>query len=123
MAYISHTKRSNNKLLFDEAIMLFGLLLLLWISGNHWMQILYPLSGSLDQNIWLLIILSMICFLAITGLCWWLLHRFWLSMDLPAFSQMVLQFKSLQLWQQLGFYLFCFALLLFTAVGSLVAIC
>jgi hypothetical protein len=123
MAYLSQAKPSNNKILFDEAIMLFGLLLLLWISGNHWMQILYPLSGSLDQNIWLLIILSLICFLTVTGICWWLLQRFWLSMGLPAFNSMVSQFNSLELWQQLGFYLFCFALWLFTAVGSLVAIC
>jgi hypothetical protein len=123
MAYVSQSKPSHNKLLFDEAIIIFGLLLLLWVSGSRWMQILYPLSGSLDQNIWLLIILSLICFLTIIGLCWWLLHRFWLSMDLPAITIMVSQFKSLELWQQLGFYLFCFALLLFTAVGSLVAIC
>ena len=87
------------------------------------MQILYPLSGSLDQNIWLLIILSMICFLTITGLCWWLLQRFWQSLGLPAFSKLVSQFNSLESWQQLGLYLFCFALLLFTAIGSLVAIC
>lgn len=123
MAYIGQSKPSTNRILFDEAIMLFGLLLLLWISGNHWMQILYPLSGSLDQNIWLLIILSMICFLMIIAVCWWLLQRFWLSMGLPACAHLVSQFKSLELWQQLGFFLFCFALLLFTAVGSLVAIC
>jgi hypothetical protein len=123
MAFISQSKLSNNKILFDEGIVLFGLLLLLWISGNHWMQIVYPLSGSLDQNIWLLIILSLMCFLGVIGLCWWLLHRFWLSMELPAFTLMISQFKSLELWQQLGFYLFCFALLLFTAVGTLVAIC
>jgi hypothetical protein len=123
MAYISQSKPSNNKLLLDEGIILFGLLLLLWISGNHWMQIYYPLSGSLDQNIWLLIILSLICFLTVTGLCWWLLQRFWLTLGLPEFTIIISQFKSLELWQQLGFFLFCFALLLFTAVGSLVAIC
>jgi hypothetical protein len=123
MAFINRAAPSQNKILFDEAIMLFGLLLLLWISGNHWMQIMYPLSGSLDQNIWLLIVLSLICFVTITGICWWLLQRFWLSLGLPAFTQLLSQFKSLELWQQLGLYLFCFALLLFTAVGCLVAIC
>jgi hypothetical protein len=123
MAFISQVNPSRNRVLFDECIMLFGLLLLLWISGNHWMQTAYPLSGSLDPNIWLLIILSLICFLAITGICWWLLQRFWLALGLPEFTRMVSQFKSLPLWQQLGFFLSCFALLLLTAVGSLVAIC
>jgi hypothetical protein len=123
MAYISQTQWSANRLLFDEGILFFGILLLLWVSGNHWMPTIYPQAGSLDQNIWLLIILSMICFLAITGICWFLLQRFWLVLDLPAFTTMVSQFKSLAPWQQLGFYLFCFALLLFSAVGSLMAIC
>jgi hypothetical protein len=123
MAFISQNQTSQNRLLFDEGILFFGLLLLLWISGNHWMPALYPQTGSLDQNIWLLIILSMICFLAITGICWWLLQRFWLALELPPFTTMVSQFKSLAPWQQLGFYLFCFAVLLFSAVGSLAAIC
>lgn len=123
MALIQSSRPSIHKILFDEAALLLGLLVLLWVSGNHWMQILYPLSGSLDQNIWLLIILSLICFLTITGLCWWLLQRFWQSLGLPAFSELVSKFNALESWQQLGLYLFCFALLLFTAIGSLVAIC
>jgi hypothetical protein len=123
MAFINTTKPSPNRVLFDEAALILGLLLLLWISGNHWMQLIYPLAGSLDQNIWLLIILALICFLVLIVLCWWLLHRFWTSQGLPAFNLMVSQFKTLELWQQLAFYLFCFALLLFTAVGTLVAIC
>jgi hypothetical protein len=123
MAIISQANPSKNKMLFDDCIMVFGLLLLLWISGNHWMQVSDPLSGSLDQNIWLLIILALICFLTVTALCWWLMHRFWLSLGLPDFNQMVTQFNTLELWQQLGFFLSCFALLLLTAVGSLVAIC
>jgi hypothetical protein len=123
MALISQANPSKNKMLFDDCIMLFGLLLLLWISGNHWMQISDPLSGSLDQNIWLLIILALICFLTVTALCWWLMQRFWLSLGLPDFNHMVTQFNTLELWQQLGFFLSCFALLLLTAVGSLVAIC
>jgi hypothetical protein len=123
MAFISQANPSKNKMLFDDCIMLFGLLLLLWISGNHWMQISDPLSGSLDQNIWLLIILALICFLTVTALCWWLMQRFWLSLGLPDFNHMVTQLNTLELWQQLGFFLSCFALLLLTAVGSLVAIC
>lgn len=123
MAFISQVNPSKHKMLFDECIVLYGMLLLLWISGNHWMQAAYPLAGSLDQNIWLLIILAMICFLTITGVCWWLLQRFWLALELPDFNQMVSQFNSLHPWQQLVFFLSCFALLLLTAVGSLVAIC
>ena len=111
------------RLLPLEAVLLFGLLLSLWVLGNRWMQNNIPLSGTIDPNIWLLILLSLICFVALTGFCGLLLQRVWHSLGLPAPSTLVSQFNTLAPWQQLGFYYFSFALLLLSAIGCLIAIC
>jgi len=74
-------------------------------------------AGYIDQSIWLLILLSLISFLLTVGLCWWVLQRFWLNIGLPGLNSMVLNFRDLELWQQLGFYFACFAVLLLAAVG------
>jgi hypothetical protein len=81
-----------------------------------------PTIGSIDPNIWLLLLLSLITFIVITGLCWWLLQRIWAALALPALNDMVLQFNSLLPWQQLGFYWASLCLLLMSAVGVLSAI-
>ncbi|MOA37162.1 hypothetical protein D3C78_1587350 [compost metagenome] len=60
--------------------------------------------------------------MVVTGLCWWLLHRFWLSLGLPDTGSMVSQFKALESWQQLSFLWASFALLLLTMLGVLSAI-
>jgi hypothetical protein len=102
--------------------LLFGLLLLLWPLLQHLLMGSDPTVGYVDPNIWLLILLSLICFLLVTGLCWWLLQQFWMSLGLPALGSMVLQFKELTLWQRIGFYWASFGLLLLAAVGVLTAI-
>ncbi|MBE9601875.1 hypothetical protein [Pedobacter sp. MC2016-24] len=79
-------------------------------------------TGYIDPNIWLLILISLISFMIVAGLCWWLLQQFWTSMGLPAIESMVLQFKNLPSWQQLGFFWLCFTSLLLAAVGVLTAV-
>ncbi|WP_285058415.1 hypothetical protein [Pedobacter ginsengisoli] len=101
---------------------LLGGLLLLWGVSPELMRLLDETSGFIDQSIWLLVLLALISFLLAVGLCWWLLGRFWVSMGLPAFGDMVLHFNRLVLWQKLGFYFASFALLLLSAVGCLAAV-
>ncbi|TCC99436.1 hypothetical protein [Pedobacter hiemivivus] len=102
--------------------LLFGLCLLLWPLLQRVIMNWDPMMGVIDPNIWLLILISLICFLIVTGLCWWLLQSFWMALGLPLLTEMVLSFKKLALWQQLGFYWASFALLLLAAVGVLTAI-
>lgn len=96
--------------------------LFLWPIAQHLVSSGDPSVGFIDPNIWLLILLSLICFMVITGLCWWLLHRFWLSLSLPDMGNMVSQFKTLKSWHQLSFLWASFALLLLTMLGVLSAI-
>ncbi|WP_316811438.1 hypothetical protein [Pedobacter heparinus] len=102
--------------------LLVGLFLLLWPMLQRWLIGSDPTIGYIDPNIWLLILLSLICFLIVTGLCWWLLQRFWMSLGLPALGNMVVQFKKMESWKQLGFYWASFGLLLWAAVGVLAAV-
>ncbi|WP_316815855.1 hypothetical protein [Pedobacter nyackensis] len=99
-----------------------AILLLLWPVAQHLLIGTDPTIGFIDPNIWLLILLSLICFMVVVGLCWWVLQQFWLSLGLPLLGNMVLQFRELSLWQQLGFYWASFVSLLLAAVGVLTAI-
>ena len=102
--------------------LLIGLLLLMWPLLQQLLTHSDPTVGYIDPNIWLLILLGLICFLIVTGLCWWLLQRFWMSLGLPALGSMVVQFKEIESWKQLGFYWASFGLLLWAAVGVLMAV-
>lgn len=105
-----------------KVYLLLVMLLAVWPIAQYVIMSADATIGFIDPNIWLLILLSLICFMIVTGLCWWLLQRFWMSMGLPAIGNMVLQFKDLLAWQQLGFYFASFVCLLLAAVGVLTAI-
>lgn len=113
----------SSKFIEWEPLLLWSLLLLIWFVTPGWLRYIDPTIAVPDNGIWLLIILSLIAFLILLGLCLWLLHLFLVKTGLPALSTMVSQFKTLMLWQQLGFYFACLALLLLAASTCLVAIC
>ncbi|MBB5437714.1 hypothetical protein HDC92_001388 [Pedobacter sp. AK017] len=104
------------------AYALVGVLLLLWLLLQQLLVHADPTAGYIHPNIWLLILLSLICFTTILGLCWWLLQQFWIKLGLPLLGNMVEQFKKMESWQQLGFYWASLGLLLWAAVGVLAAV-
>jgi hypothetical protein len=106
-----------------EPLLLFVSLLLLWCFAPPLLQRIDQTVGNVDQSIWLLILLSLISFLLICAICWWLLKHCWQMIGLPKINMMVSQFKTLAIWQQLSFLWGSFALLLLAAMGCLVAIC
>ncbi len=101
---------------------LFGLLLICWPLLQRLVTGSDETVGFVDPNIWLLILLSQICFFVTMGLSWWLLQRFWVSIGLPGLGSMVLQFESLPSWEQLKFALCLYALLLLAGVGCMLAV-
>ena len=103
--------------------LLFPFLLFLWCFAPPWLRLFDETAGNIDQSIWLLVLLSLISFLLVAGLCWWLLQQIWKMIGLPSLSDMVSQFNTLLLWQQLSFYWASFALLLLAASVCLSAIC
>ncbi|MEJ7559337.1 MAG: hypothetical protein WKF66_13585 [Pedobacter sp.] len=96
--------------------------ILSWITLQRVIQSGDVSVAVIDQSIWLLVLLSLICFVAVTGISYWMLKRFAVVMGLPTVGNLIVQFNSLELWQQLGFYWASFALLLLAGVGSLSAI-
>lgn len=105
------------------ALMLLLFLILVWWMTNRSMYDMSSDATGIDESIWLLIILSMISYLLLAGLCWWLLQTIWTQLGLPDLQHMVSQFNTLTLCQQLSFFLASFALQLFIAMGCLSAIC
>lgn len=99
------------------------LLLAIWFIPSATIHSIDPTAVAPDQSQWLMIVLSLITFLLILALCWWLLDRHWRMMGLPPISHMVLHFNLFTLCQQLVLYFFSFALLLLAALGCLSAIC
>jgi hypothetical protein len=106
-----------------EPLLLFILLLITWFFVPPLNQGGDQTIGIVDQSMWVLLILSMIGFLMICGICWWLIKYFWALLGLPDILNMVSQFNTLALWQQLSFFLASFVSLLLVALGCLVAIC
>ncbi|MCX2478347.1 hypothetical protein OQY15_04550 [Pedobacter sp. MC2016-15] len=103
--------------------LIFLLLLSIWFIPATMIHQIDPTAVAPDQSQWLMVILSLITFLMIMAICWWLLNRHWQLIGLPPVSQMVSHFKLVTLWQQLVFYLLSFALVLLAALACLIAIC
>lgn len=97
-------------------------LILIWITLPKLLVLWQPTVGLLDSGIWQLLLFSIIAFIGMLTLCWWLLHHYWQSLQLPELSNMVLQFKTLTSWQQISFYWASFALLFLGGLLSLAAI-
>lgn len=118
---INHQFLGGNIIRFSNYLLV-AILILIWPIVQYAVTSMDATIGFIDPNIWLLFFLSLICFMVLTGLCWWFLQRFWMSLGLPAIGNMVVQFKELCVWQQLGFYWASFVSLLLAAVGVLGAI-
>jgi hypothetical protein len=79
-------------------------------------------TGYVDPSIIILIVLSLMCFIGMVGLCGWLFKKAIKSVGLPIIDNMVSQFNTMAIWQQVGFYYASYALLLLAGVGCLAAV-
>ncbi|WP_142531272.1 hypothetical protein [Pedobacter westerhofensis] len=98
-------------------------LLLIWFIFPVWLHSNDPTAGYIEQNTWLLLVLSLITFLLVTQLCWWLLRQFWTIAGLPDLNKLILKFNHLTSCQQLSFFFASFALLILAAMSCIDAIC
>jgi hypothetical protein len=105
-----------------RVVVLFVILWLMWPMVQQQLFKFDVTVGYVDPSIMVLVLISLICFLGLIGLCCWLLQRFLLVFGLPGFGSLVLRFNELELWVQLGFYFACYALLLLAGVGCFVAV-
>jgi len=71
------------------------MLLVTWMIYPLWFHSNDPTAGYIEQNTWLLLVLSLITFLLVTQLCWWLLKQFWTMAGLPDIKKLILKFNHL----------------------------
>ena len=103
--------------------LLLSALVLAWIVFPLCLHSNDPTAGYIQQNTWLLVLLSLITFMLVTALCWWLLQQFWTMAGLPQFNKLVIKFNHLTSCQQLSFFFASFALLILAAMSCIDAIC
>jgi hypothetical protein len=111
------------KVFFKLPVYLFMIILAIYLLLPQGLQQLDATVGDVDQSVWLLIILSVISFLLILAICWWLLQFIWNDLGLPQLTSITSQFNKLELWQQLSFFWASFFSLLLVATGCLIALC
>ncbi|WP_316812837.1 hypothetical protein [Pedobacter heparinus] len=100
---------------------LFGLLMIAWGMITAFLNSPGMTSG-INQSVPLMVVLSLITFLLLLELSWWLFTRFWLRVGLPGMEHMVVQFEDLDAWQKLGFLWASFALVLLVGLGCLMVV-
>ena len=105
-----------------EGYLLGTILVLTWFTVPRLLRYFDSTVGVVDQSIWMLVVLSLLSFLMVVGMSWYMVSWSWKSLGLPDVRVMVLQFKDLELWVQLGFFFASFALLVLAGVGALSAV-
>jgi hypothetical protein len=115
-------KDRNNRKTPLMYVLLLMILLLVWSVGPRLLQGFDATTGSVDQSIWLLVVLGLINFLIIINLSWWLFKYSWQLVGFPSIHSIVSLYDLLSPWQQLSFLLGSFALVLLAALGSLNAV-
>jgi len=106
-----------------KPVLLFLLLLLIWFICPILIHQTDPQADVAPQSMWMLVILSLLVFLLVLALCWWLLQHFWRQLRLPDLHSILSQFKTLSSWQQIIFFWLSFVSLLLAALGCLLSIC
>ncbi|WP_316839126.1 hypothetical protein [Pedobacter gandavensis] len=120
---VGHPVLLKEPLKWTQPLLVLFSLILLWIFAPSMIRLVDDTAGSIDQSIWLLVLLSLICFMLLSGLCWWMLQRFWLLQGLPSLPIMVSQFYTLSIWQQICLLWASFALLILASLATLFALC
>lgn len=102
---------------------LLALGLIFWLAMPHLFGALNSVAGFVDLGILHVILLGFCCWLLAIASSYLLLGLLLRRMGLPALTALVNYFKLLDLWEQYLIYLACYALLLCSAIGALIAIC
>ncbi|WP_162796180.1 hypothetical protein [Pedobacter namyangjuensis] len=93
-----------------------------WLSMPYLTRSIDQYAGLIDPGVWQLLLLACISFITMLALAMLIFNWLIRSNNLPSINTMVLHFKAFNSWQQFVFYWASFALLLLTALLSLVAI-
>ncbi|WP_276090454.1 hypothetical protein [Pedobacter sp. JY14-1] len=105
-----------------KRVLFFITLVLLWPLLQRVVQDMDETAGFVDPGIWVLVLLALVCYLGLVGLCLWLVSGLIKFLGLPGLGSMVSRFKGLDVCVQLWFYVVCYGLLLLAGVLVLMAV-
>jgi hypothetical protein len=115
------TALSLNKQMIEK-LMLAIILVLGWLLLPKVLRTFEPTAALLDAGIWQLLLLGLLCYVALLEISWRLLSSFWQRFGLINLTEMLVHFKDLTPWQQLGFFWASFALLFWAGIACLAVI-
>ncbi|WP_316794661.1 hypothetical protein [Pedobacter frigoris] len=105
-----------------ERVLQLVIVLLVWYTAPLLFDLPQGNSFEIAKSIGLMLVLALVAFVMVIAVCWWLLGRVLVVLELPLIGSMVLRFNELELWEQVRVCFGLFALFVFAAVGVIVAV-
>lgn len=99
------------------------LAVIFWLGVPYLFSTLKIVAGFVDIGVLHVILLAFCCWLLVISGAYLMLRFLLLRTGMPAITEIINHFKLLNLWEQYLIYLACYALLLCSAIGALIAIC
>lgn len=100
-----------------------ALTMIAWLAMPYVLDALQIAAGFVDLGMLHVVLLGFCCWLLAVAAAYLMLRFLLLHTGLPAINEIITHFKLLNLWEQYLMYLACYALLLCSAIGALIAIC
>lgn len=100
-----------------------ALSMIAWLAMPYIFGALQLAAGFVDLGVLHVVLLSFCCWLLAVSTAYFMFRLLLLRMGMPAITEIINHFKLLNLWEQYLIYLACYALLLCSAIGALIAIC
>ncbi|WP_316788781.1 hypothetical protein [Pedobacter frigoris] len=105
-----------------ERVLQLVIVLLVWYSAPLLFELPQGNSIEIAKSIGLMLVLALAAFVVVIAVCWWLLGRVLVVLELPLIGSIVLRFNELELWEQVKVCFGLFALFVFAAVGVILAV-
>lgn len=102
---------------------LLSIALILWLATPYLAGAFNMAAGFVDIGILHVVLLGFCCWLLSVAGAYLMFRFLLLRMGMPAITEIINHFKLLNLWEQYLTYMACYALLLCSAIGALIAIC
>ncbi|MFN0257615.1 hypothetical protein [Pedobacter ureilyticus] len=100
-----------------------SLTIIIWLAMPYILGAFNLAIGLVDFGILHVILLAFSCWLLAMSSAYYIFRLLLSQMGMPTINQLINHFNLLNLWEQYLIYLACYALLLCSAIGTLIAIC
>ncbi|MDQ8005253.1 MAG: hypothetical protein REI64_10670 [Pedobacter sp.] len=100
-----------------------SLSIIIWLAMPFIVSTLNLAIGLVDFGILHVVLLAFSCWLLALFSAYHIFRLLLSQMGMPAINQLTNHFNLLNLWEQYLIYVACYALLLCSAIGALIAIC